>query len=301
MTFGLSGGDQRSGSSRPVPLPAPMGPALPGGMGQIHRAGPAGNGRTDTRTPNAAQGAPSAPGAPGASGASRATAASRPHDVMHTSCGRTVTVGRLKLSGPEHPLGRVSMNIGCEPHDRGQVWMSLTASECRRLAGILLAQAAAADRECAVGDSGSGGMAAQTAPAARRVLPPGRIEVGFLAGEAYEVRVRGHHMLTDQPLKDGGRDVAATPTELLVTSLASCVAYYAGRYLTRHGISRDGLHVSAEFDLAAHPARVGAVRLRIGVPSGFPAARASGLLAVASHCTVHNTLEHPPAVDIELV
>ncbi|MGE5291414.1 MAG: OsmC family protein [Micromonosporaceae bacterium] len=262
-------------------------------MGQIDRAGPAGNGRTDTRTPN---------GAPGAPAASRATAAAHPHphDVMHTSCGRTVTLGRLKLSGPEHPLGRVSMNIGCEPHDHGQVWMSLTASECRRLAGILLAQAAAADRECAVGEDRGTGAAAQAAPAVRRVLPPGRIEVGFLAGEAYEVRVRGHHMLTDQPIKDGGRDVAATPTELLVTSLASCVAYYAGRYLSRHGLSRDGLHVSAEFDLAAHPARVGAIRMRIRVPSGFPPERASALLAVASHCTVHNTLEHPPTVEIAL-
>jgi putative redox protein len=92
-----------------------------------------------------------------------------------------------------------------------------------------------------------------------------------------------------------------TPTELLVASLSSCVAFYAGRYLARHGLNRDGLHVTATFTTATdRPARVAGVRLAIRVPSGVPPTRQAALLAVASHCTVHNTLRQPPDIAIEL-
>ena len=87
------------------------------------------------------------------------------------------------------------------------------------------------------------------------------MDVRFVTGEAYEVAVRGHRVLVDQPGDAGGDDRAPTPTELFVASLATCVAFYAGRYLTRHGFSRDGLGVSVGFDMAADkPARVGQIQ-----------------------------------------
>jgi uncharacterized OsmC-like protein len=99
----------------------------------------------------------------------------------------------------------------------------------------------------------------------------------------------------------GGQDAAPTPTELFVASLATCVAFYAGRYLTRHGCSRDGLAVSAGFDMAGdRPARVSSIRLVVRVPDSLPPERWPALRAVVSHCTVHNTLASPPAVVIDL-
>ena len=47
------------------------------------------------------------------------------------------------------------------------------------------------------------------------------------------------------------------------------------------------------------PARVGAIRLSIAAP-GVPAKRQPGLLAVTSHCTVHNTLRQEPDITIAL-
>lgn len=128
------------------------------------------------------------------------------------------------------------------------------------------------------------------------------MDVRFVSGEAYEVAVRGHRVTVDQPVDAGGDDTAPTPTELLVASLATCVAFYAGRYLTRHGFSRDGLGVSVGFDMAAdRPARVATVHLTVRVPADLPAERRSALAAVAAHCTVHNSLTTPPGVTIDLI
>lgn len=130
-------------------------------------------------------------------------------------------------------------------------------------------------------------------------LPPGRIRIEHLTGDRYEIAVRGHRLVVDQPVEDGGRDTGPTPTELFAASLASCVAFYAGRYLTRHGVDPQGLRVDAGFTMATdRPARVAEVTLTVKVPDGLDPARHEALLAVASHCTVHNTLHRPPAVRI---
>jgi putative redox protein len=128
------------------------------------------------------------------------------------------------------------------------------------------------------------------------------MDVRFVAGEAYEVRVRGHRLVVDQPAGAGGQDTAPTPTELFVASLATCVAFYAGRYLMRHGYSRDGLAVSAGYEMAGdRPARVRSVRLAVRVPAGLPPGRWAALRAVASRCTVHNSLTVPPSVTIDVM
>ena len=127
------------------------------------------------------------------------------------------------------------------------------------------------------------------------------MDVRFVAGEAYEVAVRGHRLVVDQPADAGGQDSAPTPTELFVASLATCVAFYAGRFLSRHGYSRDGLAVSVGYEMAAdRPARVGGIRLAVQVPAGLPPERWAALRAVVSHCTVHNSLASPPSVTIDL-
>jgi uncharacterized OsmC-like protein len=129
-----------------------------------------------------------------------------------------------------------------------------------------------------------------------------RLDVSHLAGDAYAVHVRGHWLLVDQPpVPTDGGDAGPTATELFAASLASCVAFYAGRYLARHHIDRTGLRVHAEFTLAAdRPARVADVRVVVSPPAGLPEQRRTAMLAVASHCTVHNSLQQPPGVEIEL-
>ena len=214
----------------------------------------------------------------------------RGQPIIRTTCGRDVRVGRLAVGGAERPAWRVSLDVGHTPGQADGTWAALTPAEARQLATTLLREAAQAEHP-----------GSDATPEHPRSDAASQVDVSYLGGESYAVAARGHALLTDQPPAGGGADTAMTPTELLVASLSSCVAFYAGRYLARHGLNRDGLHITATFTTATdRPARVGAVRLTIRVPGGIPPTRKAALLAVASHCTVHNTLRQPPDIAIEL-
>jgi uncharacterized OsmC-like protein len=134
----------------------------------------------------------------------------------------------------------------------------------------------------------------------REVVMNEVIRVDHKEGELFEIGIRGHLVHVDQPIGAGGSDAAPTPVELFVAGLASCVAVYAQRYLLRHSLPTEGMSVDATFTVGDRPARVRQVDVSIELPRGVPEERRAALLAVASHCTVHNTLKDPPEVRIEL-
>lgn len=125
------------------------------------------------------------------------------------------------------------------------------------------------------------------------------IAVTYIRGDRLRIEVRGHEMAADQPVEDGGDDSAPTPTEMFVASLAACVAFYAERFLRRHGLPTEGLSVTSEYEWAENPHRVGAIELEVGAP-GLTAAKREAFSRVIEHCTVHNSLHHPPAVHLRL-
>jgi uncharacterized OsmC-like protein len=126
------------------------------------------------------------------------------------------------------------------------------------------------------------------------------LTVYHLDGDRFAVCVRDHLFTVDQPFADGGDDSGPTPLELFVGSLTSCVAHHARRYLALHCLPSAGLTVSAEYVTGSHPARVTDVRLEVLLPDGIPAEHRDRVLAVASRCTVHNSLATPPVVTMAL-
>lgn len=204
--------------------------------------------------------------------------AARARDVMRTACGRELTVSTLETTPENHQTDRVVLSASLNRGEEDRCRSGLTAEEARRLAGYLLAHADGLDQ----------------------ATQPGTMSVDFLEGERYAIGVRGHALLVDQPDGAGGADSAPTPTELFVASLASCVAFYAGRFLDRHHLDRSRLRVTAAFTMATdRPARVASVRLTVTAPS-LPVERRPALHAVVSKCTVHNSLHQPPSMDIDI-
>jgi putative redox protein len=127
------------------------------------------------------------------------------------------------------------------------------------------------------------------------------IVVRYLQGDRLMAEVRGHEVTVDQPAADGGEDLAPTPTELFLTGLATCVGFYAERYLRRHDLDPRGLVVECDYDFGEErPARVSAIRIAVTAP-GLPETRREPFTRVIEHCTVHNSLVWPPIVTMDLV
>jgi uncharacterized OsmC-like protein len=119
--------------------------------------------------------------------------------------------------------------------------------------------------------------------------------------DRFSIVIRDHQLAVDQPVEDGGDDLGPAPVELFVAGLAACVAFYVRRWLVRHGLPDDPLAVTAQWSMGTAPARVDRIRLRLTIPPAVPTERHGALLAVAAHCTVHNTLSHPPDIAVDIV
>jgi putative redox protein len=114
-------------------------------------------------------------------------------------------------------------------------------------------------------------------------------------GDRFRIRIGDHDVVVDQPISAGGSDDGPTPTDLFVASIASCSAFYAGRFLRRHGIDPAGLEIAYTFRMGERPARVDGVDLELRTPP-LPDGLEERLRAVVEHCTVTNSLAAPPEI-----
>jgi putative redox protein len=125
--------------------------------------------------------------------------------------------------------------------------------------------------------------------------------VRSLGADRYAVQVRRTRADRGPASDAGGTDLGPTPVDLFVAGLASCVAHYAGGFLARRNVCRDGLRVDAGWQMAeGRPARVATVTIRVTPPPALSPGRLPALLAVARACTVHNSLDRAPDVSIEV-
>jgi uncharacterized OsmC-like protein len=125
------------------------------------------------------------------------------------------------------------------------------------------------------------------------------IAVSYVGGDRLRIEVRGHEVVTDQPVEDGGEDTAPTPTEMFVASLAACVGFYAERFLRRNRLSTDGLTVTSDYRWAENPHRVAEIDIEVDAP-GLTSAKREAFSRVIEHCTVHNSLHRPPDVRVRI-
>ncbi len=119
-------------------------------------------------------------------------------------------------------------------------------------------------------------------------------------GVQFEAESRGHKVLSDQPVENGGDDQAMTPPELLLASLGTCAAYYALQYLRIHKLPAGDLTVRVEADKALNPARIGAFRIIVESQATADPKHHEGVLRAAKKCLIHNTLMTAPTIDIEI-
>jgi uncharacterized OsmC-like protein len=125
------------------------------------------------------------------------------------------------------------------------------------------------------------------------------ISVSRKEGKAFELRVRGHALTVDMSKEEGGSDKGLNPVELLAGSLGACIAIMVQTYCDRHGYG--DVSASLTLELADDPKRVGSIVIDLELPKDFPEDRKPAVKRLAELCPVHETLQHMPTVDLEII
>jgi uncharacterized OsmC-like protein len=126
------------------------------------------------------------------------------------------------------------------------------------------------------------------------------VSVEYLGAVQFEIQARQHRIISDQPPDNGGHDEGMTPPELLLASLGSCAAYYAVDYLKRNNLPTDGARVKVTAEKVKGPFRLDNFRIELDVPGELSGGQLRGIDEAVHRCLIHNTLLHPPQIQVEL-
>lgn len=100
---------------------------------------------------------------------------------------------------------------------------------------------------------------------------------------------------TAAPLDNQGDGSSFSPTDLVATSLGSCILTVIAIAARKEGIPFDGASFRVEKHMASDPRRIARLPLVIEMPAGLTDSQRERLEKVGSHCPVHRSI-HP---DIE--
>jgi len=123
------------------------------------------------------------------------------------------------------------------------------------------------------------------------------VSAHYLGATKFQVAARGHRVICDQPIDNGGADEGMSPPEFLLASLATCAGYYAAQYLKTRGLPAEDLRVLVTAEKAAQPARVASFEIQI-TALGLDERHQAGILRAAKACLIHNTLLGQPSIGI---
>ena len=123
--------------------------------------------------------------------------------------------------------------------------------------------------------------------------------IRYLGDLKFEAAARGHRVLCEQPLGNWGSDAGMTPPEFLLVSLGTCAAYYAAQYLWSLGLDAEKLTVRVDAEKATQPERFGSFVIDVEM-ADLDSKHSDGLRRAVKSCLIHNTLCHPPAIDLRV-
>jgi putative redox protein len=124
------------------------------------------------------------------------------------------------------------------------------------------------------------------------------LTVNYLGDVQFEAETRGHKIVCDQPLDNGGADEGMTPPEFLLASLATCAGFYAVQYLKVRNLSTEGLKVVITSEKVLNPARLDHFVIAIEAPGVSTEKDVEGVRRSAEKCLVKNTMLMPPSISV---
>ena len=102
----------------------------------------------------------------------------------------------------------------------------------------------------------------------------------------------GTTIITDAPIDNHGKGEAFSPTDLVATSLASCMITIIGIYCQEHGILFNSCEASVLKVMASSPRRIEKVQVEMNLSgNNWDEKTKSKVIAAGKACPVARTLE----------
>ena len=120
------------------------------------------------------------------------------------------------------------------------------------------------------------------------------VAVSFPGGVAVEADVKGYRVRTDQAPPLGG-GTAATPFDLFIASIATCMGFYALHFCRERRIATEGLGLSLETVRDEAKKRLATIRVALTLPPGFPEKYRDAIGRAVDQCAVKKHMFEPPA------
>jgi len=116
--------------------------------------------------------------------------------------------------------------------------------------------------------------------------------LGELRTEAIHVK-SGNELITDAPPDNKGKGEAFSPTDLLATSLGSCMLTIMGISAREHGFNIDSTRIKIWKIMESDPRRVGEIKIELTFPKNNYSEKEKKLIEKAAYTCPVNLSLHP--------
>ncbi|WP_455282212.1 OsmC family protein [[Eubacterium] cellulosolvens] len=127
-----------------------------------------------------------------------------------------------------------------------------------------------------------------------------KMTISYLEGWRFSSKCRSHEIISDQPIEEDGQDTGMTPVEMFISSIGCCMGVYAKMFCDRHKIPMEDMNIVLEWNMAKNPSRVGELQAKIVFKKNIDTVLQQGIIRMVKHCTVHNTMNNPPEVNVSI-
>ena len=108
----------------------------------------------------------------------------------------------------------------------------------------------------------------------------------------------GNQLITDAPIDNKGKGESFSPTDLLATSMLTCIMTIVAIRADSKGIDVSGMSGSVEKTMAANPRRVAKLEVVVNLPDGLDLVDRSWLITEGCNCPVCVSVSESMEVDV---
>jgi len=109
----------------------------------------------------------------------------------------------------------------------------------------------------------------------------------------------GKKLITDAPIDNHGKGESFSPTDLLATSMLTCIMTIIGIKAEKKNMQIEGMYGSVEKIMASNPRRISRLEIRITLPNNNDISDREWLITEGCNCPVCHSVSESMEIDIK--